>query len=350
MREFYPFDREPLTDGEDYPPVEAPASFDTYVSMPPPDPTTPAYAYPPPVAPAPPKREREGKAPTKGLIRRAGSAQVGEWKPVRVRKTGRVLQAVTIGALSIFAFLGAYKTFLAPSPQTAPIEAPTQSVDITAVGDVAVSWARSYLSLDQAQTRTGRLEANWSSPDKAGWDGKGSIKVAGNPYVVSSRPLGQDIFEVTVAAYIQTANGGGNWVGVLVPIQLDVQGRASASGEMKITGLPAPAPLPTQTARPTDNTLSADTRSEVETFFSAWAKGESDALAAPGANIPKPKIPGSSIRLEEWKVFEGEGNTRAGEAKATWIVSGAQLTCTYHITITQVQAGTASRWQVQSLN
>lgn len=273
----------------------------------------------------------------------------------RRHKISRILQAVAITALVILAGLGVRSVFAAPhqvsSPQSgASVEIPeTLGVDTVAASEVAQSIARSYLTLDDPQARTHRLEQTWAEAGNAGWDGQGALSLSGNAYTVATNVLDAHRVDVTVAVYanVDAEKGLGGWIGVKVPIQL-TNGHASAAGQPRIVGLPTPEPVPDTEKGEVDAELTAGTRQAVEAFFTAYATGDVSAVAAPGATINAPR-PLGHIILADWRADKGDGQTRTGIATVTWHIGGAQLTHSYDITLAEVSSAAGSKWQVQEV-
>ena len=193
----------------------------------------------------------------------------------------------------------------------------------------------------------------WKGAGTAGWDGTGRLSVSA-VYTARTTVMSAERIDVLVAVFVTNEDDtaakarASGWVGVLVPIQVTDEA-VSAAGEPAIVGLPDPAPVPDQDRGDIDAALSAETKADAAAFVAAWAGGDATALAAPGATIPAPSLVGASASLDEWRVTKGDGDQRRALAAITWTLGDAKISSHYAVTITRVEAGDASRWQISSI-
>lgn len=268
-------------------------------------------------------------------------------------KGTRIMRAVGTLSLVVLALVGVRSIFVQPhvvDRHQSTVDLPVSvGVDTASASSVATAIARSYLTLDNLQTRTERLSQYWDNPEYAGWDGNGSVGVAGNAYVVETSVVDKEHIDVTVALFLDVNKdaGLGGWVGVKVPLQL-ADGHPSAAGSPRIVGLPNPAPIPENTQAEVDSELSTSTRSDIDAFFAAYAAGDVSAVSAPGAHIDTPR-PLGTLSVTEWRVYAGGGQTRQGIARVSWNLNGATLINDYQITLAQVSAPGGHKWLVQEM-
>ncbi|RTE49062.1 hypothetical protein [Actinobaculum sp. 352] len=268
---------------------------------------------------------------------------------VRMRTALRVIIA---GALVLLAGLGVRSAVAGPTatvaaPQTIEASEP----DAAAVASTAEYVARAWLTLDDPSSRASRLSRAWDEPGTAGWSGEGGLETRGSTYVVATEVVDEDVIDVTVAVYVAGGEDGpAGWVGVLVPMQL-VDGRASVRAEPKLVGVPDPARLPAVPLVEEDRTLTGETRSDVDRFFTAWASGDATGVTAPGVEIPTPPAGLAAAELTAWTVTAGSGDTRSGTATVRLTIGQATITSTYQVEITRVTTSDgADRWQVTNIS
>lgn len=289
--------------------------------------------------------------------KRGGVGRALPWEAVApVSKGQRAASAAATGALVVLAAVGVVRMFRAPAQApVAPVAEASQSAhaDTTAAASVAEQVALRYLVLDDTRTRASRLEGVWRDAGTAGWDGAGRLAVT-TVYTARTTTKSSERIDVLVAAFITNEDDAAakvrasGWVGVLVPIQV-IGDSVSAAGTPAIVGLPDPAPVPDQNRGDIDATLSAQSKADAAAFVAAWAGGDATALAAPGADIPAPSLGGASASLDEWRVTKGDGDQRRALAAITWTLGDAKISSQYAVTITRVEAGGASRWQISSI-
>lgn len=271
---------------------------------------------------------------------------------VRVRAATRIL---TTAGILVLAGLG-IRSIAAP-PRQAAAPAPTAStapIDTSAAAGVARATARDWLYLDSSQARQARLALTWKEPGKAGWSGQGTVSVVGEPTVMAIAVRSPHRIDVTVAVSVVAGKADDEkaprgQLGVRVPIQI-ANGTASVAGEPAIVGLPRPRAATDEEPFDNDPEMAAATRTGIERFLAAWAAGDTSTAAAPGASIPAPPKGLTSATLIDWKVRDGDGDTRTGKAKVTVKLGEAEITSIYTITFTKVISGTATRWQVTHIN
>ncbi|MFK0296343.1 conjugal transfer protein [Streptomyces sp. NPDC090442] len=274
------------------------------------------------------------------------------------RKAGRVL---VWSLIALAAFTGVRTWFFPAKPATtAQREAPQaqelkNQVPEGEAQQVAARFARSYMTWNEKapQAREKELAADLpkDADAKAGWDGKGVQLVAQTiPGAVTQ--TGTKRARVLVSVRVSTPTGKGqsvsSWRGLQVPVAQS-GGRVLVTGQPALVGMPIPVTYAVPEPPETDSELSEATRKTVQDFLAAWAAGTEEQAAAPGADIAPL---GGGVRLygvDTWAVQAGSGDKRVGLATVRWRLGGAQLQQSYRITLTQVSAGGASRWQVWSL-
>ncbi|MGW1976659.1 conjugal transfer protein [Streptomyces sp. NPDC001889] len=280
---------------------------------------------------------------------------------IAARKAGRAL----VWGLIVLAALTGVRAWVFPAkpastaPKPSPhAEARKDDVPEDEARRVAARFARSYMTWNQDQPQAREEELARDLPKgadtKAGWNGQGVQLVAQTVpgEVVHTRPREA---RVTVDVRVSATAGTGKqartqsqWRGLEVPVA-ETGGRVIVTGPPALVGLPEPVDYTPPSAPDTDSALSEATRQSVGDFLTAWAAGSEDQAAAPGAAIA-PLGQGMSLgSLESWRVQEGSGDKRTGAATVRWKTAGAQLQQTYEVTVTQVRAGGASRWQVWSV-
>ncbi|CAM5485125.1 conjugal transfer protein [Streptomyces abikoensis] len=143
---------------------------------------------------------------------------------------------------------------------------------------------------------------------------------------------------------------GPQWIGLDIPV-VYTSGRIVVTGQPGLVGVPQDAPsAPPLTTKTADNDFSDKTRGVVEEFFSKYATGEAESVAAPGASVAA-LPPGVSLgSLRNWSVDEGSGSDRTGAATVTWLMGGAELEQTYRVKLTRVASAKAERWQVSEVH
>ncbi|MEV6421849.1 conjugal transfer protein [Streptomyces sp. NPDC051662] len=277
------------------------------------------------------------------------------------RRAGRVVIWSVIG---LAAFTGV-RTWVFPAkpPAVAPqvdqqAEARRNDVPVDEAQQVAARFARSYLSWSsqapQLRARDLAMDLPKDADPKMGWDGQGLQQVSQTiPGTVTQAEGKRARVRVDARVSYSVKSGGkdvavSRWLGLEVPV-------AESDGRVLVTGQPALVGMPTATsytipgAADADSAMSSGTRQTVKDFLTAWAAGSEDQAAAPGSRIP-PLGGGLQLdSLDSWTVDAGTGEKRTGTATVRWRLAGAQLQQTYRITLTQVSANTATRWQVSEV-
>ncbi len=299
-----------------------------------------------PTEPEPATEPVTSTAPTEG----------GAWQSIELPRNHlrlrTALHVITAGALVLLAGLGVRSAVAGP---TATVAAPetieASEPDAAAAASTAEYVARAWLTLDDPASRTSRLSRAWAEPGTAGWTGDGRLETRGSTYVVATEVVDEDAINVTVAVYVVGGEDSpAGWVGVLVPMQL-VDGTASVRAEPKLVGVPDPASLPAVPLVEEDRTLTGETRSDVDRFFTAWAGGDATGVTAPGVDLPTPPAGLASVELTAWSVTAGSGDTRTGTATVRLTIGQATITSTYQVEITRVTtADGADRWQVTNIS
>ncbi|MEU6331579.1 conjugal transfer protein [Streptomyces sp. NPDC047049] len=277
---------------------------------------------------------------------------------VIARRTGLGIVWLVIALL---AFAGLRAIVWPPQQPHAEPKTGTQSqahrddVPEAAAQQVASRFARSYLtwSKDDPQAREKELKRDLpqGADTKTGWNGEGTQLVAQTiPGEVSqTRPhQARVLVDVRVSATTGTgkkARAISSWRALEVPVA-ESGGRVLVTGQPALVGLDQPARWKAAAEPDTDITLTASTRTAVNDFLKAWASGTQGQTTAPGASIA-PLGPGVTLHsLDNWAAHTGSGSHRTGTATVRWEMGGAQLQQTYRITLAQVSANNASRWQV----
>jgi hypothetical protein len=271
------------------------------------------------------------------------------------------LRAVVYGVLGLMAVLGIRSIVFpprdtAPQQQTDPQEqAQKDDVPEAAAQQVAARFARSYLtwSHDNPKTRQDELAADLPKGADlgAGWNGSGSQAVAqtiAGP-VTQTRPHQA---RVSVDVRVSSTTGTGKkartvsaWRGLEVPVA-ESGGRILVTGQPALVGMREPVQWTAPDPGAGDADLALSTHDGVEDFFKAWVAGTADQASAPGATIA-PLGSGMAFgSLDAWTVEKSSGSRRTGLAAVTWRLAGAELQQTYRVTVAQVSASGASRWQV----
>ncbi|MEV7885182.1 conjugal transfer protein [Streptomyces sp. NPDC002817] len=277
---------------------------------------------------------------------------------VVARRTGRIAVWAVIG---LFAVIGVRSVIAPPQqPTTAPkaspqAEAAKDDVPAATAQQVAARYARSYLtwSEDDPDSRATELARDLpkGADTKAGWDGQGLQLVAQTiPGQVTQTSAHQA--RVSVDVRVSSTQGSGSkaktvssWVGLEIPVA-DTGGRVIVTGQPALVGLAQPVTWKEPAAPDTDAELSERTRTTVANFFEAWVDGTADQSAAPGAKIAPLGAGLAWHSLDTWAVQTGSGSRRTGLATVRWELAGAELQQTYRVTLTQVSADGAFRWQV----
>ncbi|MGK5731213.1 conjugal transfer protein [Streptomyces sp. URMC 124] len=309
-------------------------------------------------------------------------------------KAGRGALWAVVGLAAI---TGIRSWFWAPEPPKAPVQVssgPTYPVQEAQA--VAARFARSYLSWDESDPKA-RAEALARDMAKgidtaAGWNQKGHQEVlAAQPGAVTEekdkrarvrvdvlvKASGTDGSPKTVdkpkddkskdkkddpkkddkAAKDDKGDGrdsrsadGPRWVGLEIPV-VQTSGRILVSGQPGMVGVPTDGTsAPALNTKSTDLDFSEKTRGVAEEFFTKYATGEAESVAAPGASVA-PLPPGVNLGgLRNWSVDEGSGTDRIGTATVTWLTGGAELEETYRVKLTRVASAKAERWQVSEVH
>ncbi|MFI8932431.1 conjugal transfer protein [Streptomyces sp. NPDC053474] len=234
-------------------------------------------------------------------------------------------------------------------------EAEKDDVPETLAQQVAARFARSYLTWTHQAPQIRERELARDLPKgadaKAGWDGQGTQLVAQSipGTVTQTRPHhARVLVDVRVSTTIGSGRKAGTtsaWMGLEVPVSHS-SGRVLVTGQPALVGLEEPVRWKEPDAPATDTELTERTRTTVENFLKAWVNGTADQAAAPGAKVT-PLGGHLTLRsLDSWSAFTGSGDRRTGLAQVRWQLGGAVLQQTYRITLAQVSADDASRWQV----
>ncbi|MEU1818016.1 conjugal transfer protein [Streptomyces roseifaciens] len=310
-------------------------------------------------------------------------------------KVGRGALWAVVGLAAI---TGIRSWFWAPAPPKAPVQVssgPTYPVQEAQA--VAARFARSYLSWDEDDPKA-RAEALARDMAKgidtaAGWNQKGHQEVlAAQPGTVTEEKDKRARVRVDVLVKTPGTDGsakpgdkpkddkpkddkskdkkddpkkddkgdgknqdprsatGPRWVGLDIPV-VHASGRIVVSGQPGMVGVPTGGTTaPALNTKSTDLDFSEKTRGVAEEFFTKYATGEAESVAAPGASVA-PLPPGVHLGgLRNWSVDEGSGADRIGTATITWLTGGAELEETYRVKLTRVASAKAERWQVSEVH
>ncbi|MDT0451411.1 conjugal transfer protein [Streptomyces hesseae] len=333
---------------------------------------------------------RTEPAAPEGAPRPAAGSQV-PWK-IEDEKSGskfavKVGRGVLWGVVALAAITGIRSWFWTPAP---PKPAPTKvdsgpQYPVQEAQAVAARFARSYLTWDEAdpQARAGALARDMprGAETAAGWNSKGhqevlvvlpsTVSVLGDkrarvrvdllvsgPAPTDSAPADKDKDKGDKkdepkkddAKKDAKPASATRWMGLEVPV-VQASGRVVVTGEPGIVGVPNSGPsVPAPAAKSNDMEFSDKTRGVVEEFFSKYAAGESDSVAAPGASIPALPSGMTLGTIRNWTVDEGSGTDRVGTAVVIWNVGGAEIEQTYRVKLTRVSSAQAERWQVAEVH
>jgi Conjugative transposon protein TcpC len=303
------------------------------------------------------------------------SSPVTPWVPqdersgaVFARRFGRGLLWFVLILAAITGVRSWFFPAQAPAPKAPTVKAEATYPDAEAQA-VAARFARAYLGWDEAKAaERERLLASVLPADSAttmGWDGHGRQDVlAVQPGAVTLGKDHQARVRVDVlirpeAAEEAPAKGKKKnttrteepawWVGLDVPV-IEASGRVIVTGRPGLVGIPKSGPkAPNLPAVQTDAELSTQTESTVETFFQAYAAGDTDAVTAPGASVPALPDGIEFKGLVTWSADTGSGDDRTGTAQVSWSIGGASIEQVYRVTLTQVSTSDAHRWQVAAV-
>ncbi|WP_199550308.1 conjugal transfer protein [Streptomyces sp. N35] len=292
---------------------------------------------------------------------RTHSMLPGEWaeeEETSGRKFGRKAGRIVVwGVIGLAAFTGVRTWFFPPDTDTGKsavdpgVAAAKDDVPELEAQQVAARFARSYLTWSEKTPEVREKELAVDLPTgadpKMGWDGHGNQLVAQTipgTVVQSGGQRARVRVDVRVSATSKNQTVS-SWRGLDVPVA-EASGRVIVTGQPALVGLPTPVAFEEKPAPESDADLASKTQSTVKDFLTAWAAGKPGQAAAPGSDISPLASGMRLVGLEEWTVHTGHGDTRTGTASVRWQLAGAQLTQTYAITLTQVSAGDATRWQV----
>ncbi|MCZ1021402.1 conjugal transfer protein [Streptomyces noursei] len=263
--------------------------------------------------------------------------------------------------IGLLAFAGIRAILWPPQQHQSEPKADSQTqthqdeVPEAAAQQVASRYARSYLTWSQDNPKAREDELKRDLPTgadaKAGWNGEGTSLVAQTiPGDVSQTRPHQARVRVDVRVSTTTGTGKNartlsSWRVLEVPVA-DSGGRVLVTGQPALVGLEQSTQWQAPPDPETDTAFTASTRAAVTDFLQAWATGTPGQTTAPGATIA-PLGAGIKLHsLDGWAAQTGSGSHRTGIATVRWEFAGAELQQTYRITLAQVSANNASRWQV----
>ncbi|RLU80150.1 hypothetical protein CTZ27_35470 [Streptomyces griseocarneus] len=251
----------------------------------------------------------------------------------------------------------------APRALPAPAQSGAPAYPVAEAAQVAAQFARAYLGVDEAKAsdRAAALAAFLPSGADTGmgWDGHGKVDVlAVEPGVVAPGDGRQARVrvDVLIRPVLPPPSEGksapespARWVGLDVPV-VAAGGRVLVAGRPGLVGLPKAGPKTPEVPAPKqDAELGLGTRPVVEKFFRAYAGGDTEAVAAPGASVPALPEGLAFKQLDSWTVDAGSGSDRMGTAAVSWMVGTASVTQVYRVELTRVSSSDAQRWQVAAV-
>lgn len=302
----------------------------------------------------------------------------------------KVGRGVLWGVVALAAITGVRSWIWAPAaPKPAPTKADSgPQYPVQEAQAVAARFARSYLTWDEGdpQARADALARDMprGTDTTAGWNSKGRQQViVVQPSTVSV--LGDKRARVRVDVLVngpaadaapadkgdkkddskkddgkkddskkddskKDAKPAARWMGLEVPV-VQAADRVVVTGQPGIVGVPNSGPsVPAPDSRTNDMEFADRTRGVVEEFFSKYATGEAESVAAPGASIPALPSGMTLGAIRNWAVDEGSGTDRVGTAVVSWNVGGAEIEQTYRVKVTRVSSAQAERWQVAEVH
>ncbi|MEU5418394.1 conjugal transfer protein [Streptomyces sp. NPDC020667] len=329
---------------------------------------------------------RTGQVPPEAGAQGASDSQV-PWQ-IEDEKSGakfavKAGRGVLWGVVALAAITGVRSWIWAPAPAK-PVQAKADSgpqYPVEEAQAVAARFARSYLTWDEGdpQARADALARDLprGADAAAGWNSKGRQQVlVVQPSTVSV--LGDKRARVRVDVLVNTpdaapadkgdkkddgkkddakkddgkkdAKSATRWMGLEVPV-VQAAGRVVVTGQPGIVGVPNSGPsVPAPGSASNDMEFGEKTRGVVGEFFSKYATGESDSVAAPGASIPALPSGMTLGAVRSWTVDEGSGTDRIGTAGIIWNLGGAEIEQTYRVKVTRVSSAQAERWQVSEVH
>ncbi|MEV8473972.1 conjugal transfer protein [Streptomyces sp. NPDC051173] len=293
----------------------------------------------------------------------------------------KVGRGVLWGVVALAVITGVRSWIWAPAPAK-PAPAKTDSgpqYPVEEAQAVAARFARSYLTWDESdpQARAAALARDMprGTDTTDGWNSKGHQQVlVVQPSTVSV--LGDKRARVRVDVLVNTpdaapadkgdkgdkkddskkddpkkdAKSATRWMGLEVPV-VQASGRVVVTGQPGIVGVPNSGPsVPAPDSRTNDMEFAGRTRDVVDEFFSKYATGDAESVAAPGASIPALPSGMTLGTIRNWAVDEGSGTDRVGTVVVGWNVGGAEIEQTYRVKLTRVSSAQAERWQVAEVH
>ncbi|MEU5900349.1 conjugal transfer protein [Streptomyces venezuelae] len=276
----------------------------------------------------------------------------------------RVGKAVLWAVVGLMAAGGVRAAFFPPTPTVVHDKRPAtpanarDDVPEADAQQVAARYARSYLTWSAANPKARGEELARDLPKgadtDAGWDGNGSQLVAQTiPGTV--RQTAPHQARVSVDARVSSTQGSGkkartvsSWHRLEIPVAAS-GGRVLVAGEPALVGLRSPVDWKAPGQPTPDNDFSRKTRTAIVAFFKAWADGTENQATAPGAAISPIGSDLTFRALDSWAAQKGSGPRRTGIAEVRWEMAGAVVQQTYRITLDEVTASGASRWQVRQV-
>ncbi|MDJ0345555.1 conjugal transfer protein [Streptomyces sp. H10-C2] len=279
------------------------------------------------------------------------------------RRFGRGL----LWAVVILAAITGVRAWIWPPTARTAAPPPVKSAPAYPSADaqaVAARFARAYLTWDDTKPaeRAALLAAVLpASADTAmGWNNKGKQDVlAAYPGAVTLGSQNQARVRVDVlvlpaatgqAPPTTPAPAASHWLGLDVPV-VATAGRVIVTGPPGLVGIPATGPkAPELATSESDGALTTATQTAVETFFRAYAGGDTESVTAPGATLP-PLPEGVKFEgLGSWSADAGSGTDRTGTARVSWTIGGATVEMVYRVELTRVSSADAQRWQVANIH
>lgn len=280
-----------------------------------------------------------------------------------VKTAGRVV--LWVAATAVMA--AGLRQIVFPPAHPAPMGSPAlgsawPAGAATAAERVASRFAVDYLTWDEDNptTRSQALDADLPSgvDMAAGWDGHGrqtvTLAIAGGVHP-RSRTRGVVTVQARVIPYTHIGGTGAAagwqalpqaWRTLAVPVAI-TSGRVVVTGAPAYVGEPTPPRVPPEDPPAIDSAISAQTRSQAEAFFAAYAGGDTTAYTAPGAQVAGLGGQVSFVGLDSWSVHTGTPDRRDASAAVRWRdVTGAVLTQSYQVRLVRIATTGGSRWFV----
>lgn len=240
--------------------------------------------------------------------------------------------------------------------EAAPVPISATFPTATAEG-VASRFAVAFLTWEEgdagAKTRAEALRPFFASTGEVdgrmGWNGKGKQR-AENPTVMRVQVIDEKTARVLVL--VDIINGEKRSSGGLEMTVKVIDGAGVVVGNPGVVAAPAAPTIPArQEVFSDDSQLTAQTKSEAQSFFSLFATGDNlDSIAAPGAKIRGLKGSWGTATVTKWTVSEGGADRRTATAEVTFDRDGVQIKQAFTLSIVKVSAGSVDQWKISEVH